>query len=1365
MILHAHVTCDLRHLRKHINNLEHCRDTARLSSCMTDFSSPAGSMRDEKRGLDGSNLEKQKRDVHYDDDEKGDGEEISDLERKLRELDPEEAEPLRRQIQYDEVSANLFTIVKPTNAFDKFVLCLGIFFAIVHGVALPCLTFVVKAIINKFTTETQGDPPNFMSDIGHLAKYFVYIGVGIIGSSAIESYLLEDRGELISGRWRKNFLSAVISQNIAFFDRLGSGQITTSITNDTTSIQEAFHHTATVVQGLSTFVAAIVISLILQWKIALILLSAVFVNFCAMAIGGGTMGKFQAASESAFQQGSTIAEEAFSAIRTTVAFNSQEVLTKKFDRALVVAAGHSYHAGIALSGMLAVIWAVVMFTYSLGFWEGSRILGWSLESDSTNTNVIGSIFGVILAMLIGSFQLGNIAPSIRFIVKGISAVKSLARVINRRPVVDSQDDNGEIISPELVKGHIVLTNIRFRYPSRPEALILPDFSLDIPAGKMVALVGASGGGKSTIVGLLERFYTPIRGEILIDGVSIDKLNLRWLRQQIGYVQQEPTLFADTIFENVAYGLIGSPWENAAEEDKREKVIAACKNANAYDFIQTLTDGFETNVGDRGFLLSGGQKQRICIARAIVSDPPILLLDEATSALDTKSEGIVQEALDRASHNRTTIVIAHRLSTVKNADKIVVLSSGQIVEQGTHSELLSHNGTYSQLVAAQQVTKLKRKNDYGEEEDDDGSDSGDEGQGLIVQEDAIASADAGNRESFIIASSPEKGKLGSENVPGIKDPVDGYFLKYMGLLWSLNRNERIYICIGIFAAFIMGYSFPSLAMITGFIVQGLMTDITKSISMMRHNVNVLTGWLFFLGCIMFIACAVMTFVLSLASDRLVRNIRLELFKQILRLDIAFFDYPGNTPGALTSVLAKESKAIEGMGGATMGQILQSVVILVSGIATGIPWNWRIGLVATATTPILLACGFLRVWIITKLGEHARKVYEGSGSLASSYVSAIRTVQSLTRERGVVRQYSSVIDAQVKRSRTELMLSAIMYGLSQGLTQWVDALVFWWGSKVMHNHQATVKTNLIAFLSIILGGQSAGQIFSYSPDLTKAFKAAQNIYRILTAQPWIDSWSKGGIMVDDSIEGDLEFRKVYFRYPTRPEVPVLRGVNLKARPGQYIALVGPSGCGKSTSVGLIERFYDVLGGNVLIDGKDIREYNLKSLRSHMALVQQEPMLYSGTIKENIIMGWAGDVADLTDEMIEAAARKANIHDFIMSLPNGYDTISGYGSSTLLSGGQKQRVAIARALISDPRILILDESTAALDSDSERIVQAALDEAAKGRTTVTIAHRLSTIQKADVIYVFEGGKIAEQGTHQELLALRGRYAELVNLQGLES
>ena len=277
--------------------------------------------------------------------------------------------------------------------------------------------------------------------------------------------------------------------------------------------------------------------------------------------------------------------------------------------------------------------------------------------------------------------------------------------------------------------------------------------------------------------------------------------------------------------------------------------------------------------------------------------------------------------------------------------------------------------------------------------------------------------------------------------------------------------------------------------------------------------------------------------------------------------------------------------------------------------------------------------------------------------------------------------------------------------------------------------------------------------------KAKQAAQELKVLFDRQPTIDSWSNEGHPVT-AVEGTVEFRDVHFRYPTRPEQPVLRGLNLSVKPGQYIALVGASGCGKSTTIALLERFYDPLVGGIYVDGKEISSLNINDYRSFIALVSQEPTLYQGTIRENVLLG--ADREDVPDSEIEFACREANIYDFIMSLPDGFGTVVG-SKGSMLSGGQKQRIAIARALLRDPKILLLDEATSALDSESEHVVQAALDKAAKGRTTIAVAHRLSTIQKADVIYVFDQGVIVESGDHTELMQKGGRYSELVNLQSL--
>lgn len=745
-------------------------------------------------------------------------------------------------------------------------------------------------------------------------------------------------------------------------------------------------------------------------------------------------------------------------------------------------------------------------------------------------------------------------------------------------------------------------------------------------------------------------------------------------------------------------------------------------------------------------------------------------------VDSRSEGIVQAALEQAAEGRTTIAIAHRLSTIKDADKIVVMSQGKIIEQGSHNELLKKKGAYHSLVTAQAIATVDADSDSESAEEDEVeaikkviSTSNEETATVVGAKGAFeADPDDKNIAARLQRQGTSK-SVSSVALQGRKPEEERSYSTWtlLKLLASFNKEEWPWMMVGFLFAVIAGGGNPVNSVIFAKVVTTLSVPVTpESASSIRSNVSFWCLMFLMLGGVMLISWSIQGVIFAFGSERMVHRIRYRAFRSMLRQDVEFFDREENTAGALTSFLSTEATHMAGLSGATLGTILMSVTTLVACFAVSLAIGWKLALVCIATVPVLLACGFLRVWQLAQFRSRSQKAYDRSASFASEAVSAIRTVASTTREDDVLRLYREQLAEQLKASTRSILKSSTLYAASQSLMFLCFALGFWYGGTLIAKGEYSYFQFFVVFSEVVFGAQAAGTIFSFAPDMSKSRHAAGELKKLFDRKPTIDPWSSDGERVARSdrsaIQGTIEFREVHFRYPTRPDVPVLRGLNLQVQPGQYIALVGPSGCGKSTTIALLERFYNPLTGGVFVDGRDISSLDVNDYRSFIALVSQEPTLYAGTIRENILLG-ATDPSTVTDAQIEAVCREANIYEFILSLPEGFNTVVG-SKGALLSGGQKQRIAIARALIRDPKILLLDEATSALDSESEHVVQAALDRAAKGRTTVAVAHRLSTIAKADCIYVFEKGVVVEKGTHRELMGLGGRYAELVRLQSLE-
>ena len=1083
------------------------------------------------------------------------------------------------------------------------------------------------------------------SELSSFTLYFVYLAIGEFITIYICTVGFIYTGEHIAQKLRERYLAAIMRQNIAYFDKLGAGEITTRITSDTNLVQDGISEKiGLTLTALSSFITAFVIGFVKSWKLTLILSSTVFAIVTIMGAGSSFIIKYNKLSLASYALGGTVAEEVISSIRNATAFSTQDKLARQYDVHLKEAEKWGLRLKITLGFMIAAMMCVIYLNYGLSFWQGSRFV---IRGEADLSDVLT----VMLAIMIGAFQLGNVAPNGQAFTTAVAAAAKIYNTIDRVSPLDPTSTAGEI--PEQVIGAVELKNIKHIYPSRPEVVVMEDVSLSIPAGKTTALVGASGCGKSTIIGLVERFYDPVGGQVLLDGRDISQLNLRWLRHNISLVSQEPTLFGTTIFENIRHGLIGTKYENADAERVNELVVQAAKMANAHDFVTSLPERYETHVGERGFLLSGGQKQRIAIARAMVSDPKILLLDEATSALDTKSEGVVQAALDEAAKGRTTIVIAHRLSTIKTADNIVVMSRGRIVEQGTHDQLLEKRGGYFSLVEAQRISADKEEEE-GEEEEENAEASASDGE----LEKPLSKTGTGKNVGY--QADPDDANLGDKlnrtvtgksissialqgRKPGTRSPYSLWTL--IKVIANFNRNDVTLMLVGLFWSVIAGGGNPTQAIFFSKGIVALSRPRGQDDEQLKKDSNFWSLMFLMLGLVQFIAYAGQGAAFAYCSERLIHGARDQAFRTMLRQDISYFDQEEHTAGALTTFLSTETTHLAGLSGTTLGTILIVSTTLVAAITIACAIGWKLALVCTATLPILLACGFFRFWMLARFANRSKKAYEGSASYACEATTAIRTVASLTREDDVWEHYHRSLEAQSRKSLRSVLKSSTLYAGSQAFVLLCVALGFWYGGKLIANGEYTMFQFFVCFTAVIFGAQSAGTIFSFAPDMGKAKNAAQELKTLFDRKPPIDSWSPDGEPLNHA-EGTIEFRDVHFRYPTRPEQPVLRGLNLTVKPGQYVALVGASGCGKSTTIALLERFYDPIAGGIYIDGREISSLNLKDYRNFLALVSQEPTLYQGSIRDNVLLG--ADRDDVPEDEVIQACKDANIYDFIISLP---------------------------------------------------------------------------------------------------------------------
>ncbi|KAH0838927.1 Leptomycin B resistance protein pmd1 [Fonsecaea pedrosoi] len=1239
---------------------------------------------------------------------------------------------------------------------------------------------------SKFTDFESGNNTQngeaFGDDIDQLCLYVFALFLVRFVLGAIHKFAFRIIGLRLSAAIRRHYLTQLLGQSVHVLDSLPPGHAIGTITASSNTLQLGVSEKlGIVVEYTSLIIAGLVVALVWNWELALVTMS----GFVAIVLIVSTLTpmtvKGQARQAKSESQAATIASEAFSSIRMIMACSAQRQIVDKYGDLVEEARKHAQATSPLTSAQFALTFFGVFGTVALTFWYGT------LMFTKNRLDSVGVITVVLLTLTTIFFSLNRVSEPIQAIGKATLAACEFFSVIDTPLPV-----RGWLREPEVSAAEdIVFDKVTFAYPSRPHIKTLDHLDLRIKAGKITAIVGPSGSGKSTIVGLIERWYTlrqqhtiakttqyekkknkkaqegdgdnveltmikdpeneppvTLQGEVRTCGHLLDDIDVEWWRSHIGLVQQEPFLFNDTIYNNVALGLIASPLDSEPEERKRQLVKDACQQAFADEFIDKLPHGYDTKIGDAGARLSGGQRQRIAIARSIVKKPSILILDEATSAIDVRGEQIVQAALDKAAKGRTTIIIAHRLSTIKNADHIVVLSRGRVVESGTHETLVSEGGVYSRLVCTQAIS-LKDSAQEGME-----SEFETEVAGILTHETTRLDSEYGG-------SVGEYDKKGHRRSRG--------FLGSFGRFFYESKTHWGIIAFSIVTSAAAGTAQPLYAWL-----------FSRSIDLFKYQDNhsqLMTEVDFLAGMwtVFAVSAAIVYFLTFTSAGRVASFIRAkyqtQYFESLIFQRAAYFDEDGHSHGTLVSRVRDDPSKLEQMLGTNIAQVCIAIGNIIGGVVMALSYSWRLALVSMgAVMPVCIFSGYIRFRYELVFEKMNDVVFAESSQFASEAIGAFRTVTSLNLGGSILSRFEKLYNDHVLAAFKKARWVSIILGFADSATLGCQALIFYYGGRLLEHGEISILGFFVCLMAMMNAAEGFGQSLSFGPNAAQATAASNRMLDAretrLREQPEKNDIpdTEGGIKI--------EFRDVRLRYPSR-KMPVLDALNMTIEKGQFAALVGSSGCGKTSVISLLERFYVPEKGQILFNGKDISDVDVDTYRKHLSLVAQEPLLvqgrhsshsqlYSsaltptGTIRDNVLLGV--DPSTITEEQLHTACRDALIHDFAESLPEGYNTDIG-SRGVALSGGQKQRISIARALIRNPKVLLLDEATSSLDSENEKLVQAAFERAAKGRTMIAVAHRLATVQNADVIFVLgEGGRLLEKGSHTELIRKRGVYHQMV-------
>ncbi|KAL8824353.1 MAG: hypothetical protein Q9191_005111 [Dirinaria sp. TL-2023a] len=1321
-----------------------------------------------------------------------------------------------------------------TTKAHLFPVIAAIALSVISGIVVPALAVFLGKLFDLFTKYGGGSISGheLVHKISRYGLYLVGLGVGVIvlNASYFGFWLLY--GELQAKSVRDKLFDGLLEKDLEWFDMRKSG-VNTLLSRLQTQTRELQLATSQplgfTVQYTVTTVAAFGLALYYSWDLTLITLSTV--PFAAVILGKLSAG-MQPTVNGHLQEltrASKLANSSISSIETVKCYNGQDWEAWQYASAVKNAAIFYLRQARSNALQIGFVRFVTLSMFVQGFWYGTHLV-------NTGKKTPGAVLTAFWACLMATQTVEQILPQIIVLEKGRAAGATLRATLMRmetgRQVVEMLGRK----SPEYCEGDIQIHDLSFRYPARPDHLALDCSSFFFSARETTFIVGRSGSGKSTIGNLLLRFYKPRSGDILVDGNPIQTLDMNWLRNNITLVQQQSVLFNETLFKNIAFG------RRDHDRVSREEVKSSMQTAYLQHTVKELPHGLDTVVGFGGSALSGGQKQRVAIARARLRDTPILVIDEGTSALDHISRTIVTDAIRQWRRGKTTIIITHDMSQVKDDDYVYVMDNGRIVQEGFRRALEGvETSAFERLLQPElrfstygsmgngaprspsnpfdgsarsppspvspvdeadpmdirfhprrlsipsvfgpgpkdsrqgkalqgpvsplspmafpmhrmSALPTRRKASVFQPLHPHTSPTMPEGKRLSTNFELSGVSTGARRKSDSqglltrgsVASSISIASCELTNSSAQEKPQQVMSLKrILYTVWpNLTWRKRMILLCGFACAAVHAAATPMFSWVfakllgTFFLPQN-----ERATKALKWSLSVLG-----VAAVDSTASYFLHYLLEYCGQAWIDTLRVQAMKRVLDQPREWFDLDKNKLTELIECLDRNAEEMRNLLGRFAAFVFVAILMLTMAIIWSLVLCWKLTLVGLACAPAMYA--------VSQAFETVSGKWEGksngAGMVANSIFTEtfgnIRTVRALTLERHFHEKYAKATDKCLKVGIKRSVLSGLFFGISDSGIIFITALIFYYGAVVASSGGYSVQDILTVFTMLLFSIANANNLVAFIPQIGSAQDTATRLLRLANL-PFHQSHEHAGNVRLPKL-GPIEFSGVCFSYPSRPDTSVLKSLKLTVDPHSSTSLVGSSGCGKSTIASLLLGLYPPSSGTIKIASFPINALHLPTLRNLIAVVPQSPTLFAATVAQNIAYGLPERSPMATFRLIQAAAVSAGIDEFIMSLPQGYNTLIGDGGSGL-SGGQAQRLAIARAVVRRPELLIMDEATSALDGESARGIYTLVQKLEKVNIgCLVVTHATEMMRTCVECVVLEGGSVVESGRFTDLIGRR--------------